>query len=377
MDDNCRNQLPVAIPLFDRYGFKTTLFTVPNFAPNWAGLRAASANGHEVASHTVTHTLLNTLTVAQQVTELQQSQATIIANVPTARCETVAYPNCVVGDLPTIRTYYIAGRICSGQIVPRTPPDFYNISCISSGAVSTIQTAVHFNTKVGLARTAGGWCVFLTHGIDNDGGYSPTQSTEITAHLAYMDANRADYWVGTFSEVVKYIKERNALSLTETAITADSLSLVASDNLSNTVYNVPVTVRRRLPTTWTNARVSVGSTTVPSAISTVAGVQYIVFEVVPDQGPVHVAKSRAAITGTFGEEATAATVKSWPNPFTDKATLEVKGKFSFAVYSVDGKLVEAGEGVDSAKIGGGLAAGAYTVKVSQGSRLTNTSIIKK
>ncbi|RZK52922.1 MAG: hypothetical protein EOO59_13055, partial [Hymenobacter sp.] len=229
LDDNTGNQLPVAIPLFDQYGFKTTLFTVTNWGPNYAGLRTASANGHEVTSHTVTHPSLGTLTVAQQVAELQNSQATIKANVPTARCETVAYPNCSLGDVPTIQASYIAGRICSGQIMPATPPDFYNLSSIITGTTGSVQTAADFNARVAAAKTAKGWCVFLTHGINGDGGYSPTQSTELAAHLAYMNTNSADFWVGTFADVVKYIKERNAATLTETTISATQLNLTVAD----------------------------------------------------------------------------------------------------------------------------------------------------
>jgi hypothetical protein len=375
LDDNTGNQLPVAIPLFDQYSFKTTLFTVTNWGPNWAGLRAASANGHEVTSHTVTHPSLATLTVAQQMTELQQSQAVIKTNVPTAKCETVAYPNCVLGDLPTIQTYYIAGRVCSGAIIPSSPTDFYNLSSIITGTTGSVQTAAAFNAKVEAAKTAKGWCVFLTHGIDNDGGYSPTQSTELAAHLAYMNTNRADYWVATFSDVVKYIKERNAAAVTETTVSADLLSLSVTDNLPDNVYNVPITVRRQLPATWANATVTMGSTAVASTIATVNGSKYIVFDVTPDQGEIRLAKAVALAANA--PAAPALPVETWPNPFVSKSTIAVKGAFAFSVYSLDGKLVETGQGVDTAKFGGSLAAGAYVLKVKQNDKVVSSTVVKK
>jgi hypothetical protein len=375
LDDNTSNQLPVAIPLFDQYNFKTTLFTVTNWGPNWAGLRAASANGHEVTSHTVSHPSLGTLTVAQQLTELQQSQTIIKTNVPTAKCETVAYPNCVLGDLPTIQTYYIAGRVCSGAIIPSSPTDFYNLSSIITGNTGSVQTAAAFNGRVEAAKTAKGWCVFLTHGIDADGGYSPTQSTELAGHLAYMNTNRADYWVATFSDVVKYIKERNAARLAETVVSADLLSLTVTDNLANDVYNVPITVRRQLPTAWANATVMAGSTPVASTISTVNGNKYIVFEVTPDQGEIRLAKAVALAANA--PTAQALPVETWPNPFVTRSTVAVKGAFSFSVYSLDGKLVETGQGVDSAKFGGSLAAGAYVLKVRQNDKVISSTVVKK
>ena len=375
LDDNTSNQLPVAIPLFDQYNFKTTLFTVTNWGPNWAGLRTASANGHEVASHTVTHPSLGGLTVAQQLTELQQSQATIRANVPTARCETVAYPNCVVGDGPTIQSYYLAGRGCSGQLMPATPGDFYNLSAIITGSTGTVQTAANFNSRVDAARAARGWCVFLTHGINSDGGYSPTQSTELAAHLAYVNTNGADFWVGTFADVVKYIKERNAAVLAETTVSTTQFSLTLTDNLPDLVYNMPLTVRRQLPAAWTGAAVLRGTTPVPSSVVTSAGVRYVVFEAVPDQGAVQIMNA-AAVAGTR-TGAAAAPASAWPNPFGAEMTVALPGPFEAAIYSVDGKLVRTNRGSGSLQVGEGLAAGSYVLKISQQGRVVETRSIEK
>jgi hypothetical protein len=375
LDDNTSNQLPVAIPLFDQYNFKITLFTVTNWGPNWAGLRAASLNGHEVTSHTVTHPSLGTLTVAQQLVELQQSQATIRANVPTATCETIAYPNCIIGDIPTMQQYYLAGRICSGQIMPSTPPDFWNLSAIITGNTGSVQTAADFNAKVQLAKTARGWCVFLTHGINNDGGYSPTQSTELAAHLAYVNTNSADYWVATFAEVVKYIKERNAVSLTETTVSADALDLVVADNLPNAVYTVPITVRRQLPATWPAATVMRGTTPVAATITTVGGAKYLVFDVVPDQGTLRLAKA-SVVTSALSTAPDAAT-KIWPNPFEDNIMLEAKGSFTYAIYTIEGQQVQAGQGLNAVRLPNNLAAGAYIVKISQNGQLVSSKLIKR
>jgi len=290
MDDNCTNQIPVALPLFNQYNFKVTFFTVINWSPNWSGLLTASKNGHEVGSHTMTHpTSLATLSLADQNTELQQSQSTINTNIPNAKCVTLAYPNCNRGDLATTQKYYIAARVCSGTVELSTPADFYNISSIITGNTGSVQTAANLNSKVAAAKSSKGWCVFLTHGIDNDGGYSPTQSTELASHLSYMNTNIADFWVAPFGTVVKYIKERNVASVTETVITSDSLKVVVADNLDNTIYNVPITIRRLLPNGWTNPKVYLNSAVIPSTLSTVSGKTYIIFDAIPNQGNIYLA----------------------------------------------------------------------------------------
>ena len=283
-DDNTSNQIPVAIPLLNNYGFKATIFAVTqSMNPNWNNMRTAASAGHEIASHTVTHSNLPDLSVANQDTELKNSQATINTQITTQKCYTVAYPNCNIGDLSTVQKYYIAGRNCSGQIIAKSPSDFYALSSIICGSTG-VNTAADMNTRVGNAKSSGGWCVFLIHGIDNDGGYSPLASSTLSSHLSYVNTNKADYWVGTFGNVVKYIKERNAMSITETTVNADSLRMTPTDGLDNTIYDAAVTIRRQLPSTWTTVRVMQGTTIISSTIVTISGVKYIQFDIVPDKG---------------------------------------------------------------------------------------------
>jgi len=283
-DDNTSNQIPVAIPLFDNYGFRTTLFTVTqSMNPNWNNIRNAASKGHEIASHTVTHADLSNSNVQTQDNELKNSQSTINTQIPSQKCVTVAYPNCNIGDVSTIQKYYIAGRTCSGQIIQSNPTDFYRLSSIICGNQG-VNTANDMNTRLNSAKSSGGWAVFLLHGIDNDGGYSPLSSSVLSSHLSHVNTNKADFWVGTFGEVVKYIKERNALSINETTVNADSIRITPTDNLDNSIYNVPVTVRRQLPSGWQNGRVRSGSAIVPSSIVTDNGTSYIQFDVIPDNG---------------------------------------------------------------------------------------------
>ncbi|ALI98945.1 hypothetical protein DC20_08090 [Rufibacter tibetensis] len=372
-DDNTSKQLTVALPLFNQYNFKTTLFTVTNWGPNWVGLRTAAQNGHEVASHTVSHASLNTLSVMGQETELQQSQTTINTNIPEAKCITIAYPNCNMGDVATIQKYYLAGRVCSGQIGPSTPGNFYQISSIIAGAQGAVKTAADFNAQVTSAKNSRGWCVFLMHGIDNDGGYSPLASAELASHLSYMNTNAADYWVATFANVVKYIKERNAVSLTEISLAPDSLQLTVQDNLEDNLYNVAITVRRQLPADWNNAKVYINRQLVSSTSSTVGGLRYVMFDVVPNGGEVHLAKSLVAGVQDLRN---LAGVSVSPNPFTDGLSVKAASAFQYFLYSLDGKLVEEGKGKNAAQVGVTLAPGTYLLKLRQKDRVGASRVVK-
>ncbi|HOS83398.1 MAG TPA: glycosyl hydrolase family 8 [Bacteroidales bacterium] len=292
-DDNTSNQIPVAVPLLNKYNFKATFNPVVNWVGgSWSGWQTLATAGHEIASHTVSHATLPNISVSEQDTECKNSQSTIRTSTG-SECVTISYPNCNVGDKTTLAKYFIAGRTCDGQTASNNPSDFFTIGSIICGSQGAMKTASDFNTRISNAVASQGWCVFLIHGVDNDGGYSPLTSTEFDSHLGYVNTNASTYWVAPFVTVAKYIKERNALALTETAITTDSLRVVATHNLSSTVttYNTPLTVRRELPSGWTGANVYKNSTKITSTIVTDAGKTYVMFDVVPNDGTMFIAKT--------------------------------------------------------------------------------------
>lgn len=310
-DDGTSNQFAVAIPMFNEFDFDMTLFTVTNWSPNWTALQNAAAQGHEVASHTVTHANLSGLTIAQQTTELANSQAVINSHIPGNQCITIAYPYCVPGDQSLCEQYYIAARHCQGYIEPSTPANFYQISSIICGSQGSVKTLADFTAKFTSTASSHGWCVFLLHGIDNDGGYSPLSSSILRDSLEYLDANRGTFWVSTFGNAVRYIRERNDVSVTEVSAEATQITVQAADTLDNTVYNYPVTIRRPLPEGWTWAKVSQNSQPAETKITEVASITYVMFTAVPDGGDIVITKVPAAPAGLTASAGQAIVVLDW------------------------------------------------------------------
>jgi peptidoglycan/xylan/chitin deacetylase (PgdA/CDA1 family) len=290
-DDGCSNQFSLAVPMFNEKGFKLTLFTVINtMFPGWPKLQAAAANGHEIASHTLNHANLGSVSDAQQTIELQNSQAAINANVTNQRCATMAYPFCVQGRDSITSQFYIAARTCSGQLVPSTPANFMAISSFICGSLGTVQTALDFQNRANSAAASKGWLVYLIHGIDGDGGYSPLPSATLRASLDYLGANRDKFWVDTFGNVTRYIRERNAATITETSSNATQITLQVSDNLDDVIFDYPITVRRALPATWTAAAACQNGRPLPVQIVDLNGSKHLMFDVVPDRGEVRIGR---------------------------------------------------------------------------------------
>jgi oligosaccharide reducing-end xylanase len=290
-DDGCAKQYTVALPMFNEFGFKMTMYPVINWGPNWPALQTAANQGHEIGSHTVTHPdNLGKMPVEQQTTELVNSQNTINSHITGQKCLTIAYPYCKPTDQTLTAKYYIGARHCQGFIEANTPANLYQISSIVCGSQGEVKTAADFNAKFEKTAASKGWCVFLIHGIDNDGGFSSLSSETLRASLQYLDTNKGKFWVATFANAVRYIRERNDVSVAESSHSDNSITLKVTGTLDNAIYNYPVTLRRPLPAGWTSAKVSQNGQAAASSIADVNSVKYVMFDVVPDGGEVVLAK---------------------------------------------------------------------------------------
>jgi hypothetical protein len=154
-----------------------------------------------------------------------------------------------------------------------------------------VKIADDFNARFASTASSKGWCVFLIHGIDGDGGYSPLSSIVLRASLQYLDTHRSTLWVSTFGNAAKYIRERNAVSVIESNNSDNSITLQVTDTLDNGIYNYPVTIRRPLPAGWTSAKVTQNGQAVDVNVVEVSTTKYVMFDVVPDGGDVVISKS--------------------------------------------------------------------------------------
>jgi oligosaccharide reducing-end xylanase len=345
-DDGTANQFAVVLPMFNQYGFKLTLFTVINWGPNWTVLQTAASQGHEIASHTMSHPNFSSLSDADQTTELKNSQDAINAHISGKQCITIAYPYCAVGNTSLCNQYYIAARGCSGAIEPSTPANFMNISSFVCGTEGSIKTAQDFKTKADAAAASRGWVVFLLHGIDNDGGYSPVTTANLKGALDSLSSYKDKYWISTFSNIARYIKERNCVSVKEITQTDSSITIRVTDTLDNSLYNYPVTIRRPLPSTWLSASIAQSNRTVDVKIVEVNSLKYIMFDIVPDSGDITIRKANLTnVSGSFNSLPLKSNLlQNFPNPFNPSTTIKyylvTSSDVTLKVYDLFGQELE-------------------------------------
>lgn len=289
-DDNTANQLTVALPIYDAFDFNTTFYIVTNWGPNWQQLKAAYQNGHEIASHSLTHNRFDNINKTQIEEELRDSQTEINSKIDSSACLTFAYSNCISENYNLTNKYYIAARDCDGQIEASTPSDFMKISSFLCGDASNNITADHFNAIAKNAVSQKGWAVYLFHGIDDDGGFSPVTSKALTEHLHFLKSNQDLYWVDTFVNISKYIKERDAVVINNVSVNKDLFVAKITDTLQDTIYNIPLSLRKEIPMSWDTIQVMQNDNQVNFKIEKMEAKKYVVFEAIPDRGIIKIQK---------------------------------------------------------------------------------------
>jgi peptidoglycan/xylan/chitin deacetylase (PgdA/CDA1 family) len=322
-DDNTPDHFQTVIPMFNEFGFPITLFAVTDWVTDWAALRNASAQGHEVASHSVTHPNFGNIPKAQQIAEIQNSKAVIETQIPDRKCVTHAYPYCVTGNDSAMRANYIAGRICSGSNESSNPSNMMWLSSIVTGDQGSIRTTANFNSRMKGAVKGKQWVIWLTHCVDGS-GWSPTSPSELRGSLEYLKTRQDTFWVATFGNAARYVLERKAVNVHEVSAGDTTIFVQVTDTLDNAIFDHPVTLRRPLPEGWPFAAASQAGLPVASTVLEVDGAKSIQFDAVPDAGDVVISRRETAAVERGGNPALPMprSYQNYPNPFNPATTIE-------------------------------------------------------
>lgn len=231
----------------------------------WEQYKQYAAEGHEIASHTVTHARMAVLDETNLRYELEQSKAdiqkylgekyTFSAECPygTENERVMEYAQQIY---PALRNRmpapYLEELNRSSKVEPGKSEKEYvqwqrgPLSNISLDKMkSWVDTCLaHDNI----------WLVLVFHGIDGI-GWEPSTGEELESYFSYMKKQNDKLWIATFADVTKYIRERKSTMLS-TKNEGDEIVVKVASNLDSKTYNVPLTLKTYIPNSWKMVKIN-------------------------------------------------------------------------------------------------------------------------
>ena len=290
-DDGLSSQVNNAFPILKQRGLKATFYIISGQA-NTTAIRELAADGQEIASHTVTHPSLTTLSYTQQVYELSQSQL-YLQQLTGQKVDTIAYPSGAYNTnvMNVARNYYIAGRSAdSGYLNSSSPTSdqFYRLFAVNphshygAGDANAIAGLRYWADR---AVSDQKWLIELFHGIDT--GYDMVSSQAFSTHLDYLAANEPNLWVAPMGVAAEYIYERDAALITTLVSDSNVIKLDLHCGLDSR-FNTPLTLLTDCPDSWASQDIYVTQGQTEQIVNAVAknGKLYIKYNAVPDAGTI-------------------------------------------------------------------------------------------
>jgi peptidoglycan/xylan/chitin deacetylase (PgdA/CDA1 family) len=197
-DDSWESQYANALPVLTQYDIVSTLYTVTSYV-EWnyddfmtlSQLREFKSGGHEIASHTVTHPDLTTLSPAELDAELANSKAWLEANglgpVYDFACP---YGEYNATTIAATKNYYISNREGYSDegddtnTISNLDPYRIRVKEVTLGT-----TASEIASWLAQASAEKSWVVLMYHQIDNSGGEWSTTPQAFQAHVQAIQAS--------------------------------------------------------------------------------------------------------------------------------------------------------------------------------------------
>lgn len=222
-DDALISQLDHVVPQLARYQLTGTFFLDGRVQPkDFSRWRSAAGAGNELANHSLHHPCSVTAykaryyaenyTVAAMIDEIGEMNK-LLDTIDGKRSRTYAYPcgksaagkedytEALKGS--RLIKYARAGSDKKSTVVT----DFAHLDFfkIPAWGLPAHTNGAELIGLVKQAQAAGGMAVFMFHGVGGD--YIDVSAEAHEQLLSYLVANKADVWVGTFQQVLDYVKQ--------------------------------------------------------------------------------------------------------------------------------------------------------------------------
>jgi peptidoglycan/xylan/chitin deacetylase (PgdA/CDA1 family) len=263
---------------------------------SWDDLRIYASQGHEFASHMVTHPRLAALDEANIIYELEKSREELLTQLGDLHTFSAEVPFGTENE----RAMEYAFKVYPALRNRMPEPFLTELNRGSLGQPGEAETEYVQWQRGATTRTPlpmmkswidttlnhqNIWLVLVFHGVDGI-GWEALTSELLKEYFEYMKSKEDDLWIATFGDVTKYMRERMN-SVINTEIKGRKITIDITNNLDTTMYNIPLTIKTYIPLKWKEVTVQQGNTeTTVQQMQDITG-YYVQYQAIPNFGEVN------------------------------------------------------------------------------------------
>ena len=265
----------------------------------WDELRRHMAGGHEMANHTITHARLPIMNEANIVYELEQSKKEMLEQLGPKSQFSVEAPfgiddprvkDVVASRFPITRNWvlddFMTGILRGGRTDPTTSTREY-VQWQRGPLAATPLADMKGWVDTSLAH--GIWLVLVIHGIEGV-GWEPITTENLRMYFDYIAERKARVWVATYQDAAKYARERHASTVVAKA-GSERIEVTVTHSLDRKLYDLPLTVKARLPADWKLAHFQQGQDARWLPVHHEGDSTFVLFRIAPNGPPAVLEKA--------------------------------------------------------------------------------------
>lgn len=233
----------------------------------WDEIKTYAAQGHEFASHTVTHPRLAVLDEVNLLYELEKSKEEILNQLGPEYTFSAECPYGTENERVMQYAYKVYPALRNRMPEPYLEElNRWNKMNPGESKNEYVQWQRGATTKTPLpmmkswvdtvAANDNNWLVLVFHGVDGI-GYEALPHELLDEYFQYIKSKEENLWVATFADATKYMRERMNANV---AVNEGSgkINITLSHTLDKTMYNIPLTLKSYVPEKWETVKVSQG-----------------------------------------------------------------------------------------------------------------------
>jgi peptidoglycan/xylan/chitin deacetylase (PgdA/CDA1 family) len=262
---------------------------------SWDDLRKIAAQGHEFASHMVTHPRLGALDEPNIKYELEKSREELLDQLGERHTFSAEVPFGTENELamdyalkvyPALRNRMPEPYLTELNRGSRKQPGTAETEYVQwqRGAVKRTPlpmmeswidtTLVHNNI----------WLVLVFHGVDGI-GWEALPSELLKEYFTYLKSKEDNLWIATFGDVTKYMRERMNSDI-KTEKKSREITVDITNTLDTTMYNIPLTLKTYIPSRWKDVQVVQDNSEATVNQQQDSTGYYILYHAIPNIGKV-------------------------------------------------------------------------------------------